>query len=85
MHLHPVGLSVVQLQIGWPSTSDCGSIGQHSIMIYISLIDRFVSLPTLILPLTRSTLIRLKAIVVRQVWLLPVLIFGSDVLPPESQ
>lgn len=64
MHLHSVGLSVVQLQVGWPGPSYCGSIGQYSIMIYISLIDRLVSLPTLILPLARSTLIRLKAVVV---------------------
>ena len=64
MHLHSVGLRVVQLQVGWSSTSNCGSIGQHSIVIHISLIDRFVSLPTLILPLTCAALIGLEAIVV---------------------
>jgi len=64
MHLHSVRLSIVQLQVGWPSASNRGSIGQYSIVIHISLIDRFVSLPTLILPLTCSTLIGLEAIVV---------------------
>jgi hypothetical protein len=64
MHLHSVGLGVVQLQVGWPGASDWRSVGEHSVVIHISLIDRFVSLSTLILPLTCSALIGLEAIVV---------------------